>query len=144
MKQFSFPLDQVLAWRRVQQKLEEVKVQRAQAELHSVDARHAALARELGATVVLSQAGGITGSELSAIDRYRKHLASEQKRAAAARSEIAKRAAALTEVLTAKRRDAMLLEKVRRRRWNEWNRELAHEVEMQAAEAALRKWTQVQ
>jgi len=144
MKTFSFSLDKVLAWKRTQQRLEEMKQERIHGELRSIDARRAALAEEKTAAERLSAAGGITGPELAALDRFRKHLGAEQARLANMRQGAEKRLSEQMNVVMVKRRDVMLLEKVRQHRLDEWNRQAAREMDLQAEESALYKWMRVQ
>jgi hypothetical protein len=144
MKKFSFPLDRVLAWRRTQQRLEEMTMERIHMELLALDNQRAALDTEWDALRLLPAPGGFTSLELAARDQFRLHLTAEKSRLAEARRAVELRLSKQMETLTIKRRDVLLLEKVRKRRADEWTRQLANELDLQAAESALNRWTRVQ
>jgi flagellar export protein FliJ len=144
MKRFSFPLDRVLSWRRTQQRLEEVKLEGIHAEVRLIDAQAAALEGEWNALQLLPVPGGFSSLELAARDQFRKHLTREQQRLADVRRAVEKRLDDQKNELTRKRRDVKLLEKIRQRRWEAWNRAATNEIDLQAAESALFRWTRVQ
>ncbi|MEQ1886961.1 MAG: hypothetical protein ABL967_18005 [Bryobacteraceae bacterium] len=144
MKRFTFPLERVLEWRRTQQRLEEIKLEGIHSELRLIDTEITAIKSQWGALHVLPTTGGFTSLELAARDQFRRHLVLEQKRLSQARRTVETRLASQMNTLAKKRRDVLLLEKIRGRRWEEWSRALANEIDMQAAEAALRKWTRLQ
>ena len=131
-------------WRRTQQRLEEMKLEGIHAELRMIDAQHDALEGEWSAVRELPTAGGFTSLELTARDQFRRHIVREQNRLAQARRAVEERLATQMAELTRKRRDVLLLEKVRERRWQEWNRAVANEIDLQAAESAIMRWTRVQ
>ncbi|MEQ1947280.1 MAG: hypothetical protein ABL995_08825 [Bryobacteraceae bacterium] len=144
MKRFSFPLERVLEWRRTQQRLEEIKLEGIHSELRLIDAENTAIKGQWGALHKLPVTGGFTSLELAARDQFRRHLTLEQKRLTQARRAVEARLSTQLTALAKKRRDVLLLEKIRTRRWEEWSRALTNEIDLQAAEAALRKWTRLQ
>jgi hypothetical protein len=141
MKKFVFPLDRVMDWRRTQARLEESKLERLHAERRAIEAREAALKEELAASErALIAAPSATGFEMAALDAFRRYTIAERGRIAHALADCGKRIAAQLGVVTLRRRDIRLLEKLKDRRLKAWEVELTRETGRQADETYLAKW----
>lgn len=136
MKQFFFPLDRVLDWRRVQARIEEARLEALRAELLSIDARERDLdAQRAQAEAGLRSAGSARGEELAALDAFTRHAASEHLRLGQTRQACQQKIAAQARAVALKRRDVKLLEKLRERRWESWNKDLEREIAQLAEES---------
>jgi len=148
MKRFAFSLERVLGWRRIEAQMEELRAERLHAELHAIETSRENLRIERETTAAhLRAVGSATGTELAALDNFRRHVDAERARLERERVDCEKRVAAHMRVLTAKKRDVKILEHLRERRLTAWTAELNRETEQQAAEAFLSRWsfrTQVQ
>jgi flagellar export protein FliJ len=141
MKRFAFTLERVLAWRRMQARMERLKWEQIRAELRSIEAQREHLRGERErAAARLNTAASATGADFAALDRFRKHVDSERARLETKRTECAQRLLAQTHVTTAKERDVKVLEHLRERCLKTWTAELDRETEQQAAESYLSRW----
>jgi hypothetical protein len=140
VKKFSFPLGRVLNWRVLQAQIEESKLERLYAELRAIHSSEAALERERieAERAVLA---GASGADLSALDSFRRFTVSEHTRIEKLRSDCAKRIAAQIQIVAAKRRDVKLLDRLREQRRAVWTRELHRELDAQADESFLARFT---
>ncbi len=138
MTQFRFRLERVLAWRRTQLELAEQRFERQNAALAEFDRARAALdAAGVRTEMAVRQWDAVTGSDLAALDAFRRDLRRRQNdleaQRAGARREMEERRTAMMEA----RRRCRLLERLKERRLAEWNREADRETEQLAAELAL-------
>jgi len=141
MKQFTFPLNRVMDWRRAQTRIEESRLQRLLAEARGIDAREASLNEERAASERALLAGpAVTGFELAALDAFQRYTETERGRIAHARADCGRRIAAQLDVVNVKRREVRLLEKLKERRLRTWQEELGREIDREADEAYLAKW----
>ncbi len=141
MKKFEFPLSRVLDWRQTLARIEELKLERLYAELRAIESREAELLAERSRSErAAAEARSQTGSELAALDAFRRFAIAEHTRLEQLRAESKKRIADQIGVVALKRRDVRLLEHLKDRRMGEWNRDLAREIETQAGEIYLAKW----
>ncbi|HWZ29756.1 MAG TPA: hypothetical protein VNX18_00380 [Bryobacteraceae bacterium] len=142
MKKFSFPLGRVLDWRETQAIIEESKLERLYAELRVIDANEAALIRQRDeSNRALLAAPATTGADLAALDTFRRFTAAEHVRLEQRRVDCSKRIAAQIQTLALKRREVRLLERLKARRFAAWNQEFNREIDAQADEAYLAKWS---
>jgi flagellar export protein FliJ len=142
MKKFIFPLDRVMEWRRTQAKVEEARLEKLYVEERAIDAREEALREECSrAEQSLLTATNATGFELAALDRFKRYTAAERARLGRDRAECRKKIASQSQVVSAKRRDVRLLERLKEKKFDAWTKELAREIEREAGEAYLRKWS---
>lgn len=143
MKKFKFPLDRALDWRRTQAQIAESQLQRLYAELRTAEhrLRETEQAREQAQRQLLA-GGSATGSELAALDRYRKAAAEECVRLAKAVGEINRRVQAQLQTVLGKRRDVKLLEHLRADKLQQWNAELDREIDREASELHMAKLNQ--
>jgi|SRR5579871_3982370 len=142
MKRFEFSLDKVMEWRRTEAKLEETKLELMYAELAAIDARERSLNQDRAdSDRALIGAPTSTGLELAALDRFRRYTRAECAKVSHARAACRARIAAQLQVVSGKRRDVRLLERLREQRLKTWNTEFSREIDAQADEAYLAKWT---
>jgi hypothetical protein len=142
MKKFTFSLGRVLDWRAMQVRIEESTLERLYAELRSIDSNEAALTRQRAdSEKALLTAPVATGAEFAALDSFRIFTVAEHTRLEKLRADCSKRIAAQIQVVVVKRRDVRLLEHLRDRRLETWNRDLNREIDAQADEAYLARFT---
>ena len=141
MKRFTFPLNRVIDWRRMQARAEELKVEQLYAEMRGIDARAAELNQERAhSEQKLIAAPASTAEDMAALGAFQRFTIAEQRRLDAKRVACGEKIAAQTLALAARRRDARLIEKVKERRLTEWRAQYAREIDQQAEEAYLAKW----
>lgn len=141
MKKFAFPLDRVMAFRRMEARVEEIKLEALYSELRAVDAREVALIQQsVASEKALRAQTSVTGFDLELFDSYRNATLEERKRMDKARADCRKRIEAQLAVLTIKRRDVKLLEHLKNQRFEKWEKEMFKEIDHQAEEAYLAKW----
>jgi hypothetical protein len=141
MKKFDFPLTRVMEFRRMQARLEEIKLESMYAELRAIDMREVALVEQKAQEEkALRAEKSVTGFDLELFDSYRQGANEEQKRMDKARAECRKRIDAQLQLMAAKRRDVKLLELLKDRRFEKWEKEMFKEIDQQAEEAYLAKW----
>jgi flagellar export protein FliJ len=142
MKQFAFPLGRVMDFRRMQARLEEVKLEGLYAQLRALDTREVALiAQGAQSEKALKSAASVTGEELERFSAYRAAVKAEQKRMDSARAECRKNIDAQFAVVTAKRREVKLLERLKEQRFDKWEKEMFKQIDQQAEEVFLAKWS---
>ena len=141
MKKFSFPLERVLAWRQTQCKLEEAKLDRANFELRALEQQLAQLVQDRDAARRdLVATDGRTGAEFQALEPYRAASEAQGIRGARIAADLRLSIAAQMQVVTERRRDAKLLERLREQQFKAWSEAAAKEVEQQAEESYLSRW----
>jgi flagellar FliJ protein len=141
MKKFAFPLGRVMDYRRMQVRLEEIKLETLYAGLRAMDARETTLLqRRVQSEKALKSAPSATGEELQTFNAYGLALKEEIKRMDKTRVECRKRIEAQLAVVAAKRREVKLLEKLKEQRFEKWEKEMVKEIDQQAEEAYLAKW----
>lgn len=141
MKKFTFPLGRVMEFRRMQARAEEMRLENLYAELRAIDAREVALIQEsLRAEKSLRAQASVTGFDLELFGARREAMKQERSRLDKARADCRRRIDAQLQVVAAKRRDVKLLEHLRDRRFEAWERNMHREVDQQAGEAYLAKW----
>jgi flagellar biosynthesis chaperone FliJ len=136
MKRFSFPLHRVLEWRGTQAHMEELKLGRLHAELRGIEDRIAhARAERTDSQRALMQAGAATAAELAALDSFKKAVAAECARLESMADATRRKIAVQIQAVTAKRREARLLENLERRKLAAWKLQFGKELDQQAEEA---------
>ncbi|HLH41505.1 MAG TPA: hypothetical protein VKV74_00865 [Bryobacteraceae bacterium] len=135
MKKFSFPLQRVLDWRGTQARIEELKLGRLYAELRGVENRIAyARAERTGSQRAMAQTGA-TGAELAALDSFKKAAAAECARLEIVAGATRRSIALQIQAVAARRREARLLENLKRRKLAAWKLGFSKELDQQAEEA---------
>jgi flagellar biosynthesis chaperone FliJ len=140
MKKFAFPLERVMDFRRMQARLEEIKIEALYAELRAIDTREVALiAQKAQSEKALRTEKSVTGFDLELFATFREAMTEELKRMDKARIDCRKRIDAQLALLTVKRREVRLLEKLKDQRFEKWEKEMFKEIDQQAEEAYLAK-----
>lgn len=141
MKRFTFTLERVLAWRRMQARLERLRWQQIGAERRGIETEQVNLSldRERSAADLI-QARSASSEDLAALDRFRKHIDCEQVRLGGKYAQCEKLLAAQAEIVSAKERDVKVLEHLREHKLAAWTAEWDRETEQVAAEAFLSRW----
>jgi len=141
MRNFRFSLERILSWRRTELQAEEARLAALFTERSRLDARRAEIrdARE-GASRRLWASGAVDGSELESLQGYRQRLEKElvavDRRRAQSGEQIAMQQARLVDA----HRRVRLLEKLKSRRFGEWQAAWQREVDNLASEAFLARW----
>jgi flagellar export protein FliJ len=145
MKTFTFSLERVRQWREKQVTLEEAELQRLFSERSLLEERRKVLeqeARESATAVVRAKA--IEALELQAIDAFHRYVVAQRAAIAAALEQCDQRIdAQRTKLLEAQRRFE-LLEKLKERKLKAWTAAFAREIEAQAGDLFLAKWSNQQ
>jgi hypothetical protein len=141
LKKFIFPRGRVMDWRITQARLEESKLEKLYAELRAIDASSAALleARSQSDQALL-RLSSVTGSELAAVGAFRRFSVAEHTRLELLRADCSSRVAAQVDVVSVKRRDVRLLERLKQQRHTAWHAGFNREIDAQAEETHLAKW----
>jgi flagellar export protein FliJ len=141
MKKFDFPLARVMDFRRIEARVEEIKLEALYAELRAIDAREAASIQErIESEKILKSAKSVSGFDLEMFETYWLAMKEDQKRTDKARADCRKRIDAQLAALMVKRRDVKLLEHLKEQRFKTWEKEMFKEIDQQADEAYLAKW----
>ena len=142
MKKFNFPLGRVLDWRATQVRIEESKLESLYAELTNIDRNESALLRQRDESErALLAAPSSSSTDLAAFGSFRRFTVAEHTRLEQLRADCSRRIAAQIQVVAAKRRDVKLLDRLREQRHDAWTRDFHRELDAQADEAFLAKWT---
>jgi len=141
MKKFQFSLDRVMEFRRMQARLEEVKLQSMYAELRAIDIKEVALIKQsVESERAIREQKSVTGFDLELFHSYRQATHVERTRMDKARAQCRTKIDAQLRVAAAKRRDVKLLEHLKTKRFETWEQEMFKELDQQAEEAYLVKW----
>ena len=141
MKKFLFPLARVMHFRNMQARLEEIKLEGMYAELRAIDARKTSLREQHDQSEKsLKSSAAVTGLELELHDSFLQSVKIESEKLDSARAACQKKIEAQMAVVTSKRRDVKLLEKLKEQRFEKWQAEMFKEIDQQAEEAYLAKW----
>ena len=141
MNAFRFPLQKVLEWRRTQLDLEESRLQQRIAAAAELDRARAELtAQGIRAEADLRSWRMVDGRDLGALDEFHLRVQSRGReidgRRARCREELQAQQVRLLEA----RRRSRLLERLRDRRWAEWQAAQSREIEETSAESYLARW----
>ena len=141
MKRFVFRLESVLRWRRSLFEQEQNRLRGLVAERDAILLRLKEI-EELRqrAGQALLEAPALTGGELAALEAYRRRLGLERVRRQQELADCEARIEAHRQRVLEARRRVRLLERLRERRFAEWEAELNRELEALAAESYLARW----
>lgn len=138
MKRFAYPLDRVLAWRRLESDRERGKLESLHAELAQTRAAIERLTVESeGATRALATATGLTGADLAGLALHGRLSRIRGVQLAADESRLKLSATAQRQRCFDAERAVKLLERLRERRLSEWQKEFDREMERTASELHL-------
>jgi len=141
MKKFAFPLDRVMEFRRMQARLEEIKLESMYAELRAIDKKEVALIKKsVESEKAIRAEKSVTGFDLELFHTYREAMHEERKRMDKARAACRIKIDAQLQVVTGRRRDVKLLEHLKTKRFGAWEKEMFKEIDQQADEAYLAKF----
>lgn len=142
MKKFSFGLDRVRQWRAEQVESEQFKLRRLFDERHALEAAGALLDRERAeAEKNVRLQTILDAQQLGALDSFRLYVKSENLRLAGRIVDCDHRIAEQRQRLLDLRRQFRLLERMKQREWDDWNRALTRETDGLAAEVHLAQWS---
>jgi flagellar biosynthesis chaperone FliJ len=141
MKKFTFSLERVLHLRQAQARIEEMKLERLYGERMAIDAQEQSLRDQRGrAESEIRARGEAAAGELAALDAFQQHVQAQVQRSRQARASCERRIQEQLHVVTGKRRDMKLLEKLKLTRQLAWKSELDREITQQAEETHLARW----
>ncbi len=142
MKKFHFSLERVRQWRDKQVALEASRLERLFAEKVSIeDQRRHLEAEALESATAVKTARSITAAELARADDFNRYVISQRPVLAAKLGNCESRIVQQQRTVMEARRQFELLEKLKNTQWQKWNTELSREIETQAGEAFLAKWS---
>jgi flagellar export protein FliJ len=138
MQKFKFPLERVLAWRKLEARLAENELQRLNAELAKLaaDASRVAAEREQAALELVTGRGA-TGEALSYLGSYERAADSRIGRLKLQRTVLQGKVESQLKIVSTRARAVRLLEKLKEQRMKSWQFESNREIEQLAAEAHL-------
>jgi flagellar biosynthesis chaperone FliJ len=141
MNAFRFPLEKVLAWRRSELELAELKFQQLTAAVAAVDKALAELETAgIRAEILVRDWSPVCGRDLAALGNFRLHVRKKNTELAARRAECAGRLAAGRGAMLEARRRLRLLERLKQRRLEDWRIARDKELEELASESYLARW----
>lgn len=136
MTSFRFRLQRVLDLRRTQFQLAEAECRRAEARLHAVQARNAALAARKSETRrAFSHAAEITGNHLAPLTGWFEWTQTERGRLMSLERTAAEELRKSRQLLVEAQRRVRLLEKLHDNRKAEWQADFDRELEQLAADS---------
>ena len=121
--------------------VEESKLESLYAERRSVDSEITKLLDERERSDrAVAEGNGATGADLAALSAFRRFSIAEHTRLDRSRAGCMQRIAAQMAIVTSKRRDAKLLEKLEQRRLAAWRIDFTKQIDAQAEESHLAQW----
>jgi hypothetical protein len=141
MTAFRFPLQKALDWRRTQLELAEARLREQLAALAAIDRARLELQATGRRTEVEVRAfQPLAGGDLSALGSFRLLVKMRERELAARRVECQKELSVRQAALREARRSSRLLERLKERRWAEWQAARDRELEELAADSYLAQW----
>ena len=142
MKRFQFPLERVRRWREEQAELEQAKLEQLYGQLTALDEERSRVERERAQSEqrTLGQAS-VEAGELAVLDVYRAHVRWRIERIENRRGEVQAAIAQERQRVTEARQRAELLERLKSKKLEEWQRAADREEEALAGELYLAKWS---
>ncbi|MBK7929326.1 MAG: hypothetical protein IPJ98_18165 [Bryobacterales bacterium] len=141
MKKFHFPLERVLAFRRLQRDLERAALEKAQGEVRRIEDLAEEVRREAESTAldVINRSADepLDGTQLSGLDGYQHYLQRVARDVEVHRRRAEAAAAEQRQKLVEAERRMKVLDHLQDRAREQWKHALAKEVEDLAAEAFL-------
>jgi hypothetical protein len=141
MKSFQYPLQRALDWRRTELQLAEARLEQQLAALAELDRTRAELAA-IGARTeeAVREYNPLAGRDLTALGSFRLLIKVREKELALRRAESQRELAARQAGLLEARRRCRLLERLKERRWAEWQQARDRELEELASDSYLARW----
>jgi len=142
MKTFRFPLQRVLEWRALQQRVEEEKLSGLRQQLTSLLQLRKQLSSERNRSQSqLFSSGTAAGSDLQSWALYQARLVKQQELVKTQLGQCEKLILEQRQRLLKARTDHRVLERLKERRWRQWVYLNDRELEDTAAEVYLSKWS---
>ncbi len=139
---FRFPLQKVLDWRRIELDLEEIKFKKQTAALAGLDRMRAELeAAGIKAEVQVRDWSPLSGRDLAALGNFRLYIRMKERGIAGQRAKCQEELDAQQRLMLEARRRCRLLERLKERRFSEWELAQNREIEQLAAESHLAQWS---
>jgi hypothetical protein len=141
MTSFRFPLQKVLEWRRAQLEMEEIRFKQQAAALADLDRSRAELeAAGIAAELQVRDWSPLIGRDLAALGSFRVRVKQQEQQIATRRVDCAAKLAQQQSAMLEARRRFRLLERLKDRRFSEWQSASNRELEQVAAESYLAQW----
>jgi flagellar export protein FliJ len=141
MKTFHFPLERVLDWRRTQLRMVESELERLHTEHNRIQSGMTDLRNDrITFETRLIASNRLDGTDLAALDAFLNHTRDEHSRMNQALNVCQAKIKGQIEIVSAKRRDVHLLEKVKERRTEIWSADVAREIQQLAEDTHLGRW----
>ena len=142
MKKFDFSLGRVMEFRRMQARAEEIKLESMYAELRAIDTKEVAIIQQsVEAEKALRAQQSVSGFDLELFGAHREAMKEKRQRMDKARTDCRSRIDAQLRVVASKRRDVKLLEHLKTKRFEAWEKEMFREIDQQGEEANLAKFS---
>ena len=142
MRDFHFPLEKALDWRKIQLELEEARYKQQLAALSGLDRQRAEVeASGIRAEIQVREWRPIAAGDLTSLGNFRLYVKSRESEIARLRFEAAQKLAEQQKLMLEARRRCRLLERLKERRLAEWTAARDHEIEETAAENYLARWS---
>ena len=141
MTHFRFRLERVLAWRRTELELERARFEQQRLEMMKLDSERANIeAAGIRSEIEVRAWRPLTGSDLTALAAFRRHVIGKEKQIEARREEARRKLESRKSAMIEARRRCELLERLKRRRLREWQAAADGELEQLAAESFLARF----
>jgi hypothetical protein len=141
MKSFQFPLQRALDWRRIELQLAEARLQQQLAAITELDRARAELeAAGIRSESEVREFSPLEGRDLTALGTFRLAIKVRAKQIASRKVECQRELAARQASLVEARRRCRLLERLKERRWTEWESDHDRELEELASDSYLAQW----
>ena len=142
MKKFHFPLERVRQWRERQIAVEEAALEKLHSQRALLEESRRLLQSEAAESVrEAARSGMVTATELQAVDSFRRYAMAECVSIAGKLVEFDQQIEAQREKIREAHRRFELLAKLKERRLQGWQLELNREIEADAGESFLAKWS---
>jgi flagellar export protein FliJ len=142
VRAFRFPLDRALHIRRAQSGIEQARLQRLLHDREQVERQAAqTLADSAAIRIALTAQPLLASSEISTIPDYQRGARVNLDRLDHRRQQLQQRIQEQKKALAEAERKVKLLEKLRARRFAEWEAQIQKELDNFAADAYLARWT---
>ena len=141
MKDFRFPLERVLEWRRIELDLEQARFEQQMMEVTELDSERANIeAAGIRSEIEVRAWRPLTGNDLTALAAFRRHVIGKEKQIEARCEEARRKLEIRKSAMIEARRRCELLERLKRRRLGEWQTAADRELEELAAESYLARF----
>jgi len=138
---FRFSLQKVLDLRRRQLDIEETKLRSHAEAIAALDRERAGLeASAISSELQVREWSALAGGDLQALGNFRLHIQQREAEISARRAGYQQKLEEQRKLVLEAQRRCRLLERLKERRYNEWQSALDRELEAAAAESYLARW----